>query len=71
MNLTNKEIIHKTGENIDFIQFKRLLEYQDIIAHAYTLKNPKINFGPNLTNDECYQNYQSICDELNLNVVNI
>ena len=71
MNLTNKEIIHKTGENIDFIQFKRLLEYQDIIAHAYTLKNPKINFGPNLTNDECYQNYQSICDDLNLNVNNI
>ena len=71
MNLTNKEIIHKTGENMDFIQFRRLLEYQNIITHAYTLKNKNINFGPNLSSDVCYQNYQSICDELNLNVNNI
>lgn len=48
MNLTNKEIIHMSGENIDYIQFRRLLEYKDIINHAYTLRNKNINYEPNL-----------------------
>ena len=71
MNLTNKEIIHTIGENLDYIQFRRLLEYKDILSHAYSLKNPKINFGPNLSKEECLNNYQSICKELNLNASNI
>lgn len=71
MNLTNNGIIHTVGENVEYIQFKRLLKYQDIITHAYTLKHPTISFGPNLTNAEYNKNYQILCQELNLNHNNI
>ena len=66
MILTNDKIIHKSGENFDNIEFRRLLEYQNILTHAYTLRNAKINFGPNLSFDECSKNYQNLCNELNL-----
>lgn len=71
MNLTNDTIIHKVGENIEYIQFKRLLEYESIITHAYTLRHNKINFGPNLTIDEYTKNYKILCNELNLESKNI
>lgn len=66
MNLTNHNIIHISGENLEYIQFRRLLEYQDIMLHAYTLKHNKINFGPTLTPKERKQNYKALCQELNL-----
>lgn len=68
MNLTNNEIIHIIGENLDYIQFRRLLEYKDIINHAYTLKHKTINFGPNLKQEDCQKNYQALCQDLSLNV---
>ena len=71
MNLTNDNIIHTTGENIDYIQFRRLLEYKDIINHAYTLRNKDIYFGPNLEQDKYKENYNYLCKELNLNSNNI
>lgn len=52
MNLTNDNIIHITGENLDYIQFKRLLKYKDILKHAYTLKHPTIYYNSNLTQEE-------------------
>lgn len=71
MNLENEIIIHKTGENIEFLQFKRLLEYEDILTHAYTLRNSKINYGPNLSKKEYSQNFQKLCQELNLDYQNV
>lgn len=71
MNLTNNVIIHKVGETMEYLQFKRLLEYQDTISHAYTLRNNRINFGPQLTPKECLNNYQALCHDLNLDVNNI
>ena len=70
MNLSNKNIIHIFGENIDYIQFKRLLKYKEL-SHAYTLRNNNINYGPTLTKEEYKNNYQSLCQRLNLNVNNI
>lgn len=71
MNLSNKEIIHISGENIDYIQFRKLLQYKDTINHAYTLRSKNINYGPNLTKEEYKNNYNLLCQELNLNVNNI
>lgn len=38
MNLSNETIIHIKKEKIEYIQFRKLLEYEDIITHAYTLR---------------------------------
>lgn len=69
--LNNDEIIHITGENIDYIQFRRLLKYKDDITHAYTLRHPNISFGPKLSNEQYNINYQKLCEELKLNYNNI
>ena len=70
-NLTNNEIVHKIGEKVEYIQFKRLLEYKDIISHAYTLRNENISFGPNLSLEEYNLNYKNLCKELNINHNNV
>ena len=45
MNLSNKNIIHVKTDNVEYIQFKRLLEYKNI-AHCYTLKSDgQLNFN--------------------------
>ena len=36
-DLSNENIIHAKKDGIEYIQFKRLLEYQDKIVHAYTI----------------------------------
>ena len=36
-NLSNENIIHVKDGNIEYLQFRRLLEYKDKIVHAYTL----------------------------------
>ena len=37
MNLSNENVIHVKKNGIEYLQFRRLLEYQDILTHAYTL----------------------------------
>ncbi len=42
MNLTNDIIIHKNVDGIEFIQFRRLLEFPNL-RHCYTLRKNRIN----------------------------
>ena len=37
MDLSNENIIHIKTEKNEYIQFKKLLEYKEIISHAYSL----------------------------------
>lgn len=77
MNLSNKDIIHKKGNGIEYIQFKKLLEYK--IPHAYILGLDK-NFrtamskGQSITEQEyetAIKSYKILCNELDLNYNNI
>ena len=36
-DLSNKNILHVRDNNIEYLQFKRLLQYKDTICHAYAL----------------------------------
>ena len=36
-DLSNKNVIHIKDEAIEYLQFKKLLEYKDVIHHAYAL----------------------------------
>lgn len=71
MTLTNENVIHIFGEKIDYMQFRKLLEYKDIITHAYTLRSDTINYGPNLDKDTCIRNYKYLTDELGIDVNNL
>lgn len=37
MDLSNENVIHVKKDGIEYIQFRKLLEYQDNIAHAFTV----------------------------------
>ena len=61
MDLSNENIIHVKDGDIEYIQFKRLLEYKDKLIHAYTLKPLDLR---NKTKDD--ENYVKICASLGL-----
>ena len=37
MDLSNENIMHVKNKGLEYLQFKKLLEYKDIINHAYSL----------------------------------
>lgn len=37
MNLSNENVLHIQKNGVEYLQFKKLLEYQNIINHAYSL----------------------------------
>lgn len=59
--------------DLKILQFKRLLEYSDVLTHAFTLK--PLDFANNDTygkiKEDVHCNYESICKMLKLNSKNI
>ena len=66
-DLSNKNIIHVKDENIEYIQFKKLLEYKEV-KHAITLKPYDfcgiVNYEK--TKDMVNKNYKNLCISLGL-----
>ena len=58
-DLSNENIIHVKNNGIQYIQFKRLLEYQDKIVHCYT-----IGLEKNYRRSEARDNYLHLCNEI-------
>lgn len=77
MDLSNENILHIKKEEIQYLQFKKLLNYPEI-KYAYVVgleKNFKIYSNPSeeeiFKNEKSKNNYKTICKELNLNYNNI
>ena len=68
MDLSNKNVIHIKKEGIEYLQFRKLLDYSNIITHAYVLGLDK-NFGD--INKNIYMDYKILCDALDINYNNI
>lgn len=72
-DLSNENIVHIKKDGIEYIQFKKLLEYEDILTHCFTLK--PLDFGDNGNfedkKDIVINNYKQICDKLNIDYKNI
>ena len=72
MDLSNENVVHIKKDGVEYLQFRRLLEYSDIINHAYTLgidkdyrtstveKKPL----PEERFQEAVDNYKQICDAI-------
>lgn len=56
-DLSNENIIHIKNKGIEYIQFKKLLKYQDKIVHAYT-----IGIEKNYRGTRAKENYKYLCD---------
>ena len=73
-NLSNDVVIHVEND-IAYLQYKKLLEYDDIIKHAYTLKKGNMDYSlhGSIENyqDIVIENYKKICGKLGLNYINV
>lgn len=73
-DLSNKNIIHVKNDKVEYIQFRKLLQYKEL-AHCFTLKVHDFDIGGNDTykeNEEQFINsYKSLSSELNINYNNI
>ncbi len=79
-DLSNETIIHKKSNNIEYLQFKKLLKYKDILKHAYSLgldKNFRTARAKNaisLTKEEyekAVNDYKELADKIGINYINI
>lgn len=69
MDLSNENVIHQKKDGIEFLQFRRLLEYEDIISHMYSLGldcNYDIDLLKKQIAEDKYQkarkDYQRLCE---------
>ena len=65
-DLSNENVIHVKKDGIQYLQFRKLLDYKDKITHCYTLKDFDLK---NKSKDS--DDYKKICKELNINNENI
>lgn len=72
MDLSNENVIYFKKDGIEYIQFKKLLEYKDIVNHAYSIGTDK-NYRTEEPNKEelakedyqkALQNYESLCQAI-------
>lgn len=73
-DLSNKEVIHVKKNGIEYIQFKRLLEYSDIINHAYGVGLDR-NYRTVKSNGEekynkAIKDYKDLCDAIGIDYKN-
>ena len=70
-DLSNENIIHIVEGNIQYIQFRKLLEYQEIIRHAFTLRELDFGLRDKIEIDRIYRNNDILCKSIGLDYKNI
>ena len=67
--MNNYRIIKK--ENIEYLQFNKLQEFEDELTHAYSLKTYGIGFKGYKENPIADKSYETICNELNIKLEDV
>ena len=79
IDLSNENVIHVKKNGIQFLQFRRLLEYQDILIHAYSL-GADVNFRTARANGQSFteaeykkalEDYTNLCRTLECKMENV
>ena len=78
MDLSNENVIHIKKDGIEYLQFRKLLEYRDIINHAYSL-GTNMDFRTSRENGELSKeeytnslnNYDKLCTSIGCNYKNL
>ena len=79
MDLTNKNVIHVKKNETEYLQFRKLLEYNYIISHAYSLGIDK-NYRTARANkeklskeeyDNAIKDYKTLCDAIGVDYINL
>lgn len=78
-DLSNENVVHIIKNGLQYLQFRKLLEYKDIITHAYSLgkytnyrtAKPNKEKIPEDEFEKAVNDYKKICNELNVNYLNV
>lgn len=79
MDLSNENVIHIKKDGVQYLQFRKLLEYSEIINHAYTL-GVDVNFRtatvdkkplPAEEYNKAVTNYKNVCETIGTNFINV
>lgn len=79
MDLSNENVIHVKDEKIEYLQFRKLLEYKDIVTHAYSL-GTNLNFRTATVKKEelpveefekVIEDYKMLCDSIDCNYIDL
>ena len=79
IDLSNENVIHIKKDGVEFLQFRKLLEYKNIVNHAYALgidvnfRTAKANkeFLPKMVFEKNVQDYKNLANAINDNYINI
>ena len=77
MNLSNKDVIHIKKNGIEYLQFRKLLEYKDKVRHAYSVgidKNFRTARVGGLSPEEynkSLNDYKDLCESVGSDYINI
>ena len=78
-NLSNENVVHIVKDGVQYLQFKKLLEYSDIVAHAYSI-GTDVNFRTARVNKQqlpenefskAMQDYENLCNAINVDYKNV
>lgn len=78
-DLSNENVIHITKDEVQYLQFRRLLEYSDILVHAYCLgtdRNFRTARAKNVEQlskeevEKANKDYADLCKALETNYIN-
>ena len=78
-DLSNENVIHVKNGHMEYLQFRKLLEYEDIINHAYTLgidvgfKTTTVNqnLAPKERLELAKESYKKLCSSIGSDYVHI
>jgi polyphenol oxidase len=70
MDLSNENMVHVKKDGIEYLQFKRLLEFKNLV-HAYTLSVDGIDFNGKAEKSITEHSYDMLCDALEINRENV
>ena len=66
-DLSNEAITHIKKDGIEYLQFKKLLEYSNIINHAYGIG---LDRNYRCSSKFALKNYEELCNEIGTNYIN-
>ena len=78
-DLSNENVVHINKDGVQYLQFRKLLEYGDVITHAYSI-GTDVNFRTARVNKQqlqeqefkkAMQDYENLCNAINLDYKNV
>ena len=78
-DLSNENIVHINKNGVQYLQFRKLLEYSDVITHAYSI-GTEVNFRTARANKQqlpeqefkkAMQDYEKLCNAIKVDYKNV